>query len=174
MWSWAKKCLDPSGSLRNLRGECWEQSGQHTCSSWSFAAGVGTLCDVTPHFPWCPRERHPKPRPLSFRAKRSWTEKETETEKGPQLGGKSHLWEAWLFVLYSPACQGGRPASPTQMTLLVSLWAPFLWRPRLTGRARKLWVFKVLPTLPLVLVKIHCSYLCVCLGKHREGNSLIN
>lgn len=95
----------------------------------------------------------------------SWEGLAPETEKGPPPGGQSELWEAGLFVPYSPACQGGRRASPTQTTPWASLWAPSLWKPRLTGKARKLWVFKVLRTLPLVFVKIHCSYLCVRVGK---------
>lgn len=174
IWSWAKKLLDPSGPLRNLRGEeHWAQSGEHTCSSWCFAAGVGTLFSFALYLLWSLRERrqHLKLRFPLLRAERAGPRE----EKGPQTGEQSYLWEAWLFVPYSPACQGGRPASPTRTTHLASLWAPSLWRPRSIGKARKLWVFKVLPTLLLVLVKIHCSFMCTrSEGEELKGNSSIN
>lgn len=84
----------------------------------------------------------------------SWArERPSDQRTEPSLGDLA-------LCPYSPAYQGGRPASPAQMMPLASLWAPSLWRPHLTGKASKLWVLKVLWTLPLV-VKIHCSCMCV-------------
>ena len=123
------------------------------------------------HLPWSLRDRwHPKPRALICGAERGWP----QTEKDPQTGGPSHLCRGPALSPSSPAHRGGRPASRTPMTLLALLWVPSLWRPHLTGRARKLWVFKVLPTLPFILVKIHCLYLYVHKGKKGfPGGSVI-